>query len=36
VYKHRSFAEADVQRERWETANFEALQRRRRRERWTR
>ncbi len=31
VYKHRSFAEADAQRERWEAANFEAFQERRRR-----
>jgi len=30
VYKHRSFADADAQRERWEAANFEAFQERRR------
>jgi len=30
VYKHRSFAEADAQRERWEAANFEIFQARRR------
>jgi hypothetical protein len=30
VYKHRSFADADAQRERWEAANFEAFQARRR------
>lgn len=30
VYKHRSLAEADEQRERWEAANFEAFQARRR------
>ena len=30
VLKHRSFAEADEQRERWEAANFEAFQARRR------
>jgi hypothetical protein len=33
VYKHRSFAEADAQRERWEAANFEAFQERRRNQR---
>jgi hypothetical protein len=30
VYKHRSFTDADAQRERWEIANFEAFQERRR------
>ena len=30
VYKHRSFADADAQRERWEAANFEEFQERRR------
>ena len=29
VYKHRSFTDADTQREQWEAANFEAFQKRR-------
>ena len=30
VHKHRSITEADAQRERWEAANFEVFQQRRR------
>jgi hypothetical protein len=30
VYRHRSFGDADAQRDRWEAANFEAFQERRR------